>query len=383
MRTMDRKRLIGGLVLLLTLAGPASPQEPPKVPGPTPTFPARVEQVTVDVVVVDGKGRPVTDLTRESFEIYEDGVRQAIASFDLFQVAAAAPAAIAEAPATAPVPQAPSRVSTNATPQDERGRTFVIVFDDVHLTARTAQQAKAAVAVFLKSETREGDRVTLVAASGVCLVDRAHGGRPRGPPRAAEEGPGAPRSGDEARLDLRLRSHAHQRLQGQHDPQPGPAALRDLQRPDRDGAEPARAGHDGGRGPGHHGAGERGLLRGNRAQPPDAGGAGAGDERPRPREGPQVGRPRVRRLHLRPPAPRVQAARRRGTARQRRVLLREQPRPRGAARRARRRVQHRPSRGRPGLSPSSRTPRRPRARRPWPRTAAGSRCATRTTSRRA
>ena len=74
----------------------------------------------MDVVVVDGKGHPVTDLTRENLEIYEDGVRQAIASFDLFQVPAAAPAAAADARAAAPAPPAPSRVSTNA---DAAGRS--------------------------------------------------------------------------------------------------------------------------------------------------------------------------------------------------------------------------------------------------------------------
>jgi len=42
----------------------------------------------------------------------------------------------------------------------------VIVFDDVHLTAHTARQAKAAVAAFLANETREGDRVTLIVTSG-------------------------------------------------------------------------------------------------------------------------------------------------------------------------------------------------------------------------
>src|SRR6185295_14269751 len=60
----------------------------------------------------------------------------------------------------------PSRISSNSTPDVQRGRTFVIVFDDVHLTASTALQAKAAVASFLKTGTREGDRVTLVAPGG-------------------------------------------------------------------------------------------------------------------------------------------------------------------------------------------------------------------------
>jgi VWFA-related protein len=180
MRTMNRKRLITRLVLLLllVLARPASSGQAPGVPGPPPTFPARVEQVTVDVVVVDGKGQPVTDLVRDNLEVYEDGVRQTIASFDLFRVAAAAPSASAEAPAQAAAPPPPSRVSTNATAQEEHGRTFVMVFDDVHLTAHTAQQAKAAVAVFLRNETREGDRVTLVAASGaVWWTARLEAGR--------------------------------------------------------------------------------------------------------------------------------------------------------------------------------------------------------------
>jgi VWFA-related protein len=171
-KTVRRPAL--SLALLAVLAGNAGPQEVPATPKP-PTFPARVEQVTVDVVVVDGKGQPVTDLTRENLEVYEDGVRQTIASFDLFRVAAAAPPAPAAPAAPAPPP---SRVSTNVAPQEERGRTFVIVVDDVHLTAHTAQQAKAAVAEFLKNETREGDHVTLLAASGgVWWTARMEAGR--------------------------------------------------------------------------------------------------------------------------------------------------------------------------------------------------------------
>lgn len=39
--------------------------------------------VLVDVIVTDGKGRPVTDLTRDDFEVLEDGQRQHIAHFTL------------------------------------------------------------------------------------------------------------------------------------------------------------------------------------------------------------------------------------------------------------------------------------------------------------
>ncbi|HXY39152.1 MAG TPA: VWA domain-containing protein [Vicinamibacteria bacterium] len=149
------------------MAALARPQGAPAQP-PT-AFPAQVEQVTVDVVVTDGRGTPVTDLKPENLEIYEDGVRQTIASFDLVTVPAAPtpPAAPAQAAAAAPAPAAPAEaVSTNATAAGQRGRTFVIVFDDAHLGIHEAQQAKAAIAQFLGRQTGEGDHVTLLAVSG-------------------------------------------------------------------------------------------------------------------------------------------------------------------------------------------------------------------------
>jgi len=148
---------VSALLLSGFLAGSAAfpaaaePQEAP------PTFPAQVEQVTVDVVVTDKKGEPVTGLRKEDLQIYENGVAQAIVSFDAIEVAAAA--------AGKPGPR--PRVSANTSNERRRpGRTFVIFFDDIHLTPFTAQRAKAAVADFLRTEAREGDRVTLVAAGG-------------------------------------------------------------------------------------------------------------------------------------------------------------------------------------------------------------------------
>jgi VWFA-related protein len=164
-----RRQAFWPLVLLAAASLGASAQTPP-----APTFPAQVEQVTVDVVVTDGKGQPVTDLTRENLEVFEDGVRQPIASFDLFQIASAPAAAAVTAAAVA----APPRLSTNSGAQDQGGRTFVIAFDDMHLRTRTAMQAKGAVAEFLKNETREGDRVTLLATSGgVWWTARMESGR--------------------------------------------------------------------------------------------------------------------------------------------------------------------------------------------------------------
>src|SRR4030095_2276145 len=41
----------------------------------------RTNEVALDIVVRDKKGRPVRDLTEADFEVYEDGVRQQIGSF--------------------------------------------------------------------------------------------------------------------------------------------------------------------------------------------------------------------------------------------------------------------------------------------------------------
>ena len=144
--------LVSGLIAW-TAAFPwtAESQESPA------TFPAQVEQVTVDVVVTDKKGEPITGLAKEDLEVYENGVPQTIVSFDAIEIAAA--------PAGHPAPR--PRVSTNTGGERRRpGRTFVIFFDDIHLSPFTAQRAKAAVADFLRTEAREGDRVTLVAAGG-------------------------------------------------------------------------------------------------------------------------------------------------------------------------------------------------------------------------
>src|SRR5260221_306310 len=152
---MIRRSLSMSLGLRVSLGGSAGLPEKTRAQEPPATFPARVEQVTVDVVVADKTGIPITGLRQEELEVYENGVRQAIVSFDGVEVPAAPTAE----------PARPTRISTNTT-KDERGRTFVIVFDDLHLTVFTALEARAAVASFLKTGTREGDRVTLMATGG-------------------------------------------------------------------------------------------------------------------------------------------------------------------------------------------------------------------------
>ena len=152
-------RTVFALLLSLSSAAAAQTPAPPPSPSPdadAPTFPTAVEQVTVDVVVTDKKGIPVTGLTAADFRILEEDRPQSIVNFEAVQVA--------DGPAEV-TPQRP-RISTNLAPESRTGRSFVIVFDDIHLTPYQAHRAKAAVAEFLKTGVREGDRVSLVATGG-------------------------------------------------------------------------------------------------------------------------------------------------------------------------------------------------------------------------
>jgi len=154
------------VALGLLVAGGAAPSraaaEPPaSAPSPSPSpaaaFPSKVELVTVDAVVVDAKGRAVPGLRQSDFTVLENGTPQAVTSFEAVQL-----------PALPAAPTTARRLpySTNTSPEARQGRTFLIVFDDIHLSTAQALRAKAAVGEFLRTGVRAGDRVTLVATGG-------------------------------------------------------------------------------------------------------------------------------------------------------------------------------------------------------------------------
>jgi VWFA-related protein len=141
------------MLAVVTLA-----QEPVQTP---PSFEREVELVRVDVVVTDRSGKPLAGLTKEDFTLLDEGQPQTIDSFEAVEVPLPAPGAQA-----APRPRLASNVALTGEPPEHAGRSFVVVFDNMHLTPLNAQRAKAAVAAFLEKGTREGDRVTLIATGG-------------------------------------------------------------------------------------------------------------------------------------------------------------------------------------------------------------------------
>jgi VWFA-related protein len=176
---------LGSTARALATAQPAGTA--PKAEPAASSFPAQVELVVVDAVVVNKHGQPVVGLKRSDFVVSENGQPQAISSFETFS-APDTPAAD-ESAVILPVPQ---RVATNVAAPARAGRSFAVVYDDAHLSPNQGLIARDAVAGFLKQSLRDGDRVTLATTSGtwwqttmmagkddlLALVSRLEGARP-------------------------------------------------------------------------------------------------------------------------------------------------------------------------------------------------------------
>ncbi len=172
----QRRRRVGagGLVLAIgcsamLLAQPPQPparvdENPPTTVGqvevgaPQPTFRAGVTLVTTDVIVRDGDGVFVPDLTKEDFLVTEDGVQQEIASLVLVHGGRvfnqlAPPPPVREGivlPASSPA-------------NDTAGRIFIIFVDDLHLTPSMTPKVRQVFETLAESLVHEGDLFGIIS----------------------------------------------------------------------------------------------------------------------------------------------------------------------------------------------------------------------------
>ena len=141
--------------LLLAGAGQMAAQQPAQDPQ---VFRSGVHLIEVDVRVFDKKGRFTTDLTRDDFEVLEDGAVQPIEALYLIGGRPAARGnVLGEIAANL------ESASGGAPPASAR-QTWIFVFDTNHLVPGAGfDRAKKAVTEFLKTRFKEGDVGGLVA----------------------------------------------------------------------------------------------------------------------------------------------------------------------------------------------------------------------------
>ncbi len=151
--------LLRTAAVLLLASAALSQEAPSRLP------PAETGTVLVDVIVRDGKGRPLTDLTAADFQVLEDGVAQTLAQFSAPPTPLAADAPAEGAPATTSGPEAKTAAPAAATRR--QGTLIAYVFDRLSTEGRVAAQAAVRAALDRQSE---GDGAGLFSVESTLVV---------------------------------------------------------------------------------------------------------------------------------------------------------------------------------------------------------------------
>jgi VWFA-related protein len=166
---MRNRRLVAagaGLALafaLLSLASPEARQAQPQAP---PDFRVAVDLVTTDVIVRDGRDQFVADLTKDDFEVYEDGVRQTMASMTLVHGGR-----VLNLQAPPPPPPQEGIILPTARPRnDAAGRIFLIIVDDLHLDFRNTGRIRDLFKRISRTLVHEGDMFGIVSTGPSSLA---------------------------------------------------------------------------------------------------------------------------------------------------------------------------------------------------------------------
>jgi len=144
--------------------------------GQEVTFKTETKLVIVNVSVKDKSGKPVTTLKKEDIEIYEDGVKQDLAVFELEQLSNDALAPVATTPAapvtleeraepapTAPAGQAVTTAAATAPVRHQDKRLVALFFDFSNMPQADQLRAKDAAVDFITKQMTSSDLVSIMA----------------------------------------------------------------------------------------------------------------------------------------------------------------------------------------------------------------------------
>jgi VWFA-related protein len=147
-------------ITILMLLGLLAQALPPSQPSQPPvTFRVEVNYVEIDANVTDEQGNFVRALTKEDFQVLEDGKPQALTAFSMVDI----PIERVDPPLYSKTPIPPD-VATNRTPFE--GRVFVLVLDDLNTRFNRTSRSRAAARQFVERYVGANDRVAVVNTSG-------------------------------------------------------------------------------------------------------------------------------------------------------------------------------------------------------------------------
>ncbi|MFZ0962594.1 MAG: VWA domain-containing protein [Terriglobia bacterium] len=117
-----------------------------------------VSLVQVDAVVTDSKGRQVTNLKPEDFEIIEDGAPRPITNFSYIPVRSAAAAGAA----ARALPAGGTLLLSPGLQPEQVGRTMALVVDDIGLSFESTYYVRRALKKFVDEQMQPGDLVAIL-----------------------------------------------------------------------------------------------------------------------------------------------------------------------------------------------------------------------------
>jgi VWFA-related protein len=180
---MRRGIFVLGVIVCLLVGGAGAQQQPPPPQQPAPAQPAaapspgqpapagpvgqappivfktEVNYVEVDALVTDEKGGFVGKLTKDDFDVLEDGKSQKIELFSEVNIPVERPERLLFANRVVP-----PDTKTNRDPFS--GRLYVIVLDDLHTNALRSSLVKRAARQFIEKNFGNNDLAAIVTTSG-------------------------------------------------------------------------------------------------------------------------------------------------------------------------------------------------------------------------
>src|SRR3954453_14766961 len=158
--------LLGGGAIVAT--------QEPQAPPDTPTFRVGTRLATIDAVVVDQKGKHVTDLTPADLEVVERGTKQTVRQVLYVRAVpagspATAPAPVSAEPAVPPVTTGtaaprprPLASGTGLAHPERTGRVLAIVVDDLGLSFESTAYVRKMLTNYVDTRMAPGDLVAVI-----------------------------------------------------------------------------------------------------------------------------------------------------------------------------------------------------------------------------
>ncbi|MBM3818388.1 MAG: VWA domain-containing protein [Acidimicrobiia bacterium] len=150
------RRTAALLAVLLGLVATTRSSAQQEQQPPAPTFRTDINFVRVDVIVSDGKGQPVTDLTQADVEITEDGQPQTIEQFRLIRIDGN------PRPGDPPPRQIRNPDDEQIELSREDSRLFVFFFDDYHVRLGNSIYVREPLSRFVREQLRPNDIVGIM-----------------------------------------------------------------------------------------------------------------------------------------------------------------------------------------------------------------------------